>query len=76
MTLTGWRAMPAPTFAAATGRTKRAAVAGGVGQQDLERCASRAQTWSSSGISIARLRILPVGPFGSSSTNHTCRGYL
>ena len=29
-----------------------------------------------SGSSISRLRILPVGPLGSSSTNHTRRGYL
>jgi hypothetical protein len=29
-----------------------------------------------SGTSISRLRILPVGPLGSSSTNHTLRGYL
>ena len=28
------------------------------------------------GTSISRLRILPVGPFGSSSTNQTTRGYL
>ena len=28
------------------------------------------------GRSIARLRILPVGPFGSASTNQTSRGYL
>jgi hypothetical protein len=31
---------------------------------------------TSEGTSISRLRILPVGPFGSSSTNHTLRGYL
>src|SRR3954447_13809441 len=29
-----------------------------------------------SGTSISRLRILPVGPFGSSSTNQMRRGYL
>ena len=31
---------------------------------------------ASLGGSISRLRILPVGPLGSSSTNHTLRGYL
>ena len=31
---------------------------------------------NSAGATISRLRILPVGPFGSASTNHTCRGYL
>ena len=31
---------------------------------------------SRSGTSISRLRILPVGPFGSSSTSQTWRGYL
>jgi hypothetical protein len=34
------------------------------------------ETSAFSGTSISRLRILPVGPFGSSSTNHTLRGYL
>jgi flagellar biosynthesis GTPase FlhF len=29
-----------------------------------------------SGTAISRLRILPVGPFGSSGTSHTWRGYL
>jgi hypothetical protein len=29
-----------------------------------------------SGGLISRLRIFPVGPFGSSSTSHTRRGYL
>ena len=31
---------------------------------------------SGDGGTISRLRILPVAPFGSSSTNQTCRGYL
>jgi hypothetical protein len=31
---------------------------------------------TSSGISTSRLRILPVGPFGSSSGNQILRGYL
>jgi hypothetical protein len=30
----------------------------------------------SAGMTISRLRILPVPPFGSASTIHTCRGYL
>ncbi len=33
-------------------------------------------TCTDAGASISRLRILPVGPLGSASTNHTCRGYL
>ena len=35
-----------------------------------------AYDFTSDGISISRLRILPVGPFGSSSTNQILRGYL
>src|SRR5439155_18516655 len=31
---------------------------------------------ASTGIAIPRLRILPVGPLGRSSTIHTLRGYL
>ena len=31
---------------------------------------------TASGTVISRLRILPVGPFGSSSVNQMCRGYL
>ncbi|MCU1668834.1 MAG: hypothetical protein JWP40_1761 [Blastococcus sp.] len=31
---------------------------------------------TSGGTSTDRRRILPVGPFGSDSTSHTCRGYL
>src|SRR3954470_5674155 len=31
---------------------------------------------TSDGTSTSRFRILPVGPFGSSSTIHTLRGYL
>jgi hypothetical protein len=52
----------------------------GVQNLDLERSARGgvgaylAAAWT--GTSIARLRIFPVGPFGSSSTNHTWRGYL
>jgi hypothetical protein len=48
--------------------------------------AGRAPSWragraayaclTDSGTSISRLRILPVGPFGSSSTNQMRRGYL
>ena len=53
---------------------------GGVGEQDVERPAGRSRgthlAAACSGTSIARLRILPVAPFGSSSTNHTWRGYL
>ena len=37
---------------------------------------SALQRATSAGTSISRLRILPVGPFGSSSTNQTLRGYL
>ncbi len=46
-------------------------------------CGSRRSSYSepapastSEGTSISRLRILPVGPLGSSSMNHTLRGYL
>jgi hypothetical protein len=51
-----------------------------VGEQDVERgtgagghahaCAPATGAW------ISRLRIFPVGPLGSASTNHTWRGYL
>ena len=41
------------------------------GRADARRLAQ-----SLSGGSISRLRILPVGPLGRSSTNHTWRGYL
>ena len=34
------------------------------------------QAPTDAGALISRLRILPVGPFGSSSTSHTWRGYL
>ena len=37
---------------------------------------SLASSSTSEGTSISRLRILPVGPLGSSSRNHTWRGYL
>ncbi len=39
------------------------------------RAGSRAER-QSDGASISRLSTLPVGPFGSSSTNQICRGYL
>jgi hypothetical protein len=38
--------------------------------------AGRRYFGTSLGTSISRLRILPVGPLGSSSTNQTRRGYL
>ena len=34
------------------------------------------QASTEAGLSISRLRILPVGPLGSSSMNQTTRGYL
>ena len=52
--------------------------AAGIREQRVERGAAlRHQlVLASSGTSISRLRILPVGPFGSSSTNQILRGYL
>src|SRR3954447_5695080 len=51
----------------------------GAGISTVRHCGSHAtaQTWSgASGGLISRLRILPVGPLGSSSTSQTWRGYL
>ena len=51
-----------------------------VGEQDVERgaraCGHAHRGALATGAWISRLRILPVGPFGSASTNHTWRGYL
>ena len=47
------------------------------GQRDQRQPRAEAQACSTfSGTSISRLRILPVGPLGSSSTNQILRGYL
>ena len=52
--------------------------AAGVGQERVEArgTVGHQEVLASSGTSISRLRILPVGPLGSSSTNQILRGYL
>jgi hypothetical protein len=52
---------------------------GGIGEHCVERARHAAHVTAptiAAGARISRLRILPVGPLGSSSTNHTWRGYL
>ena len=48
----------------------------GSGERVGDRQGCRHRALNSAGTTISRLRILPVGPLGSESTNHTCRGYL
>ena len=47
-----------------------------LGRRSRRYSGSAVMAQRSTGGLISRLRILPVGPLGSSSSNHTWRGYL